>query len=372
MLVVAAGFVVLVIAVAVLGSAARERPTLVTTVPIIGGVVVVLVVLVLLGLLVARGSSAPDEAAKPSSVKPIAETPKSEPAPRAQQSTRPRPLDLLIDPRVDPDGFGSTTPALGDLPDASTKLIAIAVDHSVVLQQCEVGGACSAGVPAGNVGPIAMGLVELQRILRLPAGDVDCQVRRCALIATFPGTSKIAGSAALVFGRPVDVPSLRVDPARHVRRDQLIDVEVRDLQPSERVTVTWCVPPGPVEPQACGRPAPAVPVDANGDGLAHAQLRLPTGENGPRNHRCDPRSRCAIAIVGSTIATQAVEVTFAGVSGPDLPTGKLVGGLAGAAVLAIIALWLTRRRAGEALDDPFWGVSLDVPEWEGVDLTVEL
>jgi hypothetical protein len=56
---------------------------------------------------------------------------------------------------------------------------------------------------------------------------------------------------------------------------------------------------------------------------------------------------------------------------PDLPAGRLAGGLAVAAVLLALAAWLLRRRPDEEVEDPFWDVGLEVPEWEGVSVEVD-
>jgi hypothetical protein len=56
---------------------------------------------------------------------------------------------------------------------------------------------------------------------------------------------------------------------------------------------------------------------------------------------------------------------------PDLPGGRLGAGLAVAAVLLAVAAWLLRRRPDEKVEDPFWDVGLDVPEWEGVSVEVD-
>ena len=56
---------------------------------------------------------------------------------------------------------------------------------------------------------------------------------------------------------------------------------------------------------------------------------------------------------------------------PDVPGGRLAVGLATAAVLLAVAAWLLRRRPDEEVEDPFWDVGLDVPEWEGVSVEVD-
>lgn len=56
---------------------------------------------------------------------------------------------------------------------------------------------------------------------------------------------------------------------------------------------------------------------------------------------------------------------------PDLPGGRVGVGLAAGAVLLALAAWLLRRRPEEEVEDPFWEVGLDVPEWEGVSVELD-
>jgi hypothetical protein len=343
-----------------------------TTVATVGGAgFLVLVVLSLLVFGVRGGSSDSEEP-------PDVTTTMVERQEAPQVESPPiRGVDLVIDPRIEPERFHTTTPALGDLPDESTAVVVIASGDALVLQQCVTRTGhhrreCGPGVPAGSFGARAAGLVELRRVLQLESGTYDCSLQPCELVASIAGTPKVVASAVLVFGEPAKAPTLEVRPSREVRPGQILDVRVRALAPRERVRVTWCVPPGPVEPSACGSPAPGVSLRADESGVARGRLAVPERDAGPGDARCGPRSPCAVAIVGTTLSGAPVEVAFAGVPGPDLPARRLVTGISIAALLGLIAWWLVRRRADEVVADPFWGVSIDVPEWEGIDVTAEL
>jgi hypothetical protein len=103
-------------------------------------------------------------------------------------------------------------------------------------------------------------------------------------------------------------------------------------------------------------------------------------------HDLDCRYRdCRIVVtgVGSTAPILVVPVPFGrtepvpamtrptDVPGPELPTGRVATGVAVAVVLTAAATWLLRRRPGEEVEDPFWGVSLEVPEWDGVRVELD-
>lgn len=86
-------------------------------------------------------------------------------------------------------------------------------------------------------------------------------------------------------------------------------------------------------------------------------------------------STAPIAVIpvpfGRTEPVPPVTTTSAAVPQPDLPLGRVAGGVAVAVVLASGAAVLLRRRPDEEVEDPFWGVSLEVPEWEGVSVELD-
>lgn len=367
-----AALVVVAIVVAVVGASATERPSFSMTAAIaLGGGVLVLVAVV--ALVIGRGSSAPDHYNGPDEV---AKEPKPEPQPVATEPLLRRPIDVVLGTAKVGAGFGVTGAVLDELTDHQIRLVAVATSRPVILRECVVGppGAprrCATGTPAGSIDSLAVGLVELRQVIDVPGGPVDCAVERCALVATTPNGRTEVAAAPMVFGRSASLPIVRVQPGRDVRPGDDVEVRVDGLSPREAVTITWCAPPGPIAPGACGRPAAEVRLQADQSGAGLVTLPVPSAKVGADRLGCGPRARCAVAVLGAVVIPRPAEVQFAGVPGPDLETGQLVGGLAAAGTLAIVAGWLFRRRADEHPDDPFWGVSLDVPEWEDIDLTVD-
>jgi hypothetical protein len=370
---VAVAVVVITIVVVVVGASTTERPSFSTTAVVtLGGGVVVLIAIV--ALVIGRGSRATDHDS-PDDVPQRAEA-EQEPQPAATTPVLRRPIDLVIGTEKVGAGFGVTGSVLDELSDHQIRLVAVATSAPVILRECAIGapGAprrCAAGTPAGSIDSLAVGLVELQRVIDVPGGAVDCAIERCALIATTPNGRKDVGSVPMVFGRRATLPVVRVNPTRDVHPGDDVEVRLDGLSPRESVTVTWCAPPGPVAPGACGRPAAELALRADATGGAVGTLRVPGDEVGADRARCGPRARCAVAVLGAIVSPTPAEVGFAGVPGPDLGSGQLVAGLVAAGLLAIVAALLVRRRPDEHPDDPFWGVSLDVPEWEGIDITID-
>jgi hypothetical protein len=288
-----------------------------------------------------------------------------------------RPFDLVLAGLGDPDRFAPAAPVLDQLPAVTTKFIALGVDAPAVLQQCVLDlnstiGACGKATPTGYWFDDHAGLVELRRQLVTTDGStVDCTVTRCAVIARAENEADITivGGAALVFGRPAPKPTVRLANGGRMRAvGDEVTARLAGFVPGERVTVTWCTPPGPIDPAGCGAPAESTIVTTDDDGAASAVLAVPETV-GERQASCGPRRPCAIAVRGATVPVAPAVVAFAGADGPDLPTGRVLGGVAAALLAGALALWLVRSREAVELD-PFAGVSLDVPEWEGIDLGV--
>jgi hypothetical protein len=330
-----------------------------------GGVVVALVVLSVLGLAVGRGGEDEGDGRVARS---------SDDAPAVSDAPVLRPVDVLL-PVFDDDGaFAPVAPVLDELPERATRFVGLASPDPLLLQQCvldagdQVAG-CGRATPAGYWVDFHAGLVELERNFVTTGGrTVDCQVDRCVLVArNEDGSASTTVGAQLVFGLAAGRPTLEVD-GRERRPGDRVQATVRGLQPDEDVAFTWCAPPGPFDPKACDRPTASSTTTTDRNGTASVELVVPDAA-GERQASCSPRGACAIAVRGASLAVAPGPITFAGAEGPDLPTGRVLGGLAGAALAAALAVWLLRRR--ETIEsDPFAGISLAVPEWEHIDLSV--
>lgn len=162
---------------------------------------------------------------------------------------------------------------------------------------------------------------------------------------------------------------------RSDRLDRLPDVTTRlvRIRTDDRVVVRQCVEGG-----GCRPGIPMLPHEGSTLGLVELHRRV--GGTDCAMARCRlvvtrPDSGGTVASVPLWFGRPAPVVPAAPPRPerparpevrPDLPTGRLVGGLAVAVSLLASAAWLLRRRPDEQVEDPFWDVALDVPEWEGI------
>jgi hypothetical protein len=306
-------------------------------------------------------------------------TPTSSLAPAAGRGAPPlRPIDVVLLPFAGDDRFAPPAQVLDELPDRTTRFVAVATDAAGVLVSCVLGDDdqprdCGHATPIGHANGIHAALIEVERTLRTAGGaSVDCAIERCALVAVDEdGTAPIAIGARLVFGVPATTPTLRIAaPGVEGAGDQ-VTAELRGLRARERVELTWCVPPGPVDARACGSvdASTAVAVTAGPDGAATATIAVPA-HVGEREASCGPRSACSLVVRGASAPVAPVAIDFAGADGPDLPASRVAAGLTIAVLLGALALWLVRTRE-PSQPDPFAEVSLDVPEWDGIDLSID-
>ncbi|MGE0794722.1 MAG: hypothetical protein AB7O29_05175, partial [Acidimicrobiia bacterium] len=297
-----------------------------------------------------------------------------------------RRVELVLDTR--PAAAGAFLPAVAvvdGLREVDTRLVRVRTWEAVLLRQCALdvadrAVACAPAVAADPHGEDdVVALVELAALVPDGrGGTVDCRVARCALQAvddeeTGAGPTVLAG-AELVFGAAERPGRLHLAPSAPVVAGDRVLVDLESFRPGQPVTLGWCASPGPVVRDACGGAAPTTTVEVGADGRATARLRVPGEGDGPGSRGCGPRRPCAVAVVGAgRSASVAVQpVTFAGPPGPDVPGTRRALGLllAGAMLAAAVALVATTARRAPG-DDPFEGVGLDVPEWEGISLDDE-
>jgi hypothetical protein len=324
-----------------------------------------------LGLAIGRGGGEDDDRPEVKAAEPDEVTSTPEPA-----TPQLRAIDIVL-PGLsgDDDELPTAVPVLDELPDTAIRFVALGTSVPAILQQCVLDGrdqptTCGRATPAGHWNDTQVGLVELRR--ELPTTDgrvVDCAIARCVLVARDAESGTLVTGSALVFGRQAPEAELTVSRNRDRRPGERLGARLAGFDPGTRVTVTWCALPGPIDPTACGAPAASTAVTTDGDGNATVELLVPD-EVGERRASCGPRTTCVVAVRGATVPVAPVAVGFAGASGPDLPTARVLAGLAGLVLAGALAIWLVRSRQ-PARPDPFEGVSLDVPEWDDIDLRIE-
>jgi hypothetical protein len=300
-----------------------------------------------------------------------------------------RGVELTLDTRaIDPDGYWPQVAVVDDLGDVATRLVRVLTTDLVLLRECALDDrdAMLGCAPAVAAEPRdweeeeVVTLVELLVTFRAPDGQAfNCRLDRCALVVTTDadgqGAPVVLAGAELVFGTAGRPGTIAVSTPGPVDAGDRVSVALTGFHPGERLTLAWCAPPGPVEREACGAPAPTTVVTIGPDGRATADLRSPAEGTGPGTHRCGPRRPCAVAVteIGRAASIAVVPVAFVGPPGPDLPAGRVAVGLGLAAALLVAAVIVnsgtrTARGLRGSGEDPFDGVTLDVPEWDAIDL----
>jgi hypothetical protein len=164
----------------------------------------------------------------------------------------------------------------------------------------------------------------------------------------------------LVFGRAVGEGLLSLDRRTAVDAGRTITVSLSGFEPGHK-TVTYCTPPGPIEPETCGAPAPEVVVYIGNDGTGTAELPAYVGPVGRERSDCGRGHPCAVGIAGRPdVAVQ--RLTFAGSADARPSATQVLIGLAVAAALLVLAYAVSRRGPwAPPGGDPFEGIVLDDP-----------
>jgi hypothetical protein len=324
---------VLVAVLALAGSALTARTGwLLLPVAAIG--VVVVLVGVTVGLRGSGGSS--DEGGPPRADVPSSSTV----VPRVEE--RVRPADVRIDARRD-EPFARGLQAVDELGDGEVRLVELRADVGLVTglaRQCAGDlRSCEPAVPVQtDVGGRARFLFQFHAC---EGCILDIEVGREPIVVP------------LVFGARGPRPG-RVSVVGAVRDGRTVSVDATGFAAGATGVVTQCGPPGPVDPRACGAPAARVPIRFGPSGTAHVDYPVHVGRVGAAAQECKRGRSCAIAVlVDGTVGADALAVvSFAGSDGAAYEGGRLLFGLALAAVLLAAAALLTRRTDWAAVGLP--------------------
>lgn len=279
-----------------------------------------------------------------------------------------RAVDVVLAAQGGRVAFPVPPASITGLRDGDVRLVEVEVDvdRSVLAAQCVAGSRrCAPGIP---VQPDDQGsartLVAFARTLQLAEGDVDCAKVGCNLVLA---DDEVLFAVPLVFGPPLPTPTLTVADRSGVRAGQELLVVLTGF-PEGTATVTVCAPPGPVDPSACGAPAPELVVEVPATGEATVRYPVATGRVGSGGARCRRGDPCAVAVPG--VAALPVELSFAGLSDAEPSRRRAAAGLAAAGAMLLAAVWIARRTDWAPVEgDPFDGVVLTDP-FDEIDLSV--
>jgi hypothetical protein len=284
-------------------------------------------------------------------------------------------IDERIDLDEEPRGFERPQVAIAGLVDGEARLLRVdglPAGRAGTARQCAArsGGPCAPSIPllADDDGRATFLFVFAADL----GSGTDCVTERCVL-AIDEGDNRQA-TLTLLFGEERRAGAIRID-----RRTRLEDGEVLGVRllgfDAGPATVTFCTPPGPSDPGACGDPAPEVVVDVGADGTGTAELPVHVGAVGRNGDDCRRGERCGVAVPARPDVA-VVEVGFAGTADARPDRLQVVVGLVVAGLLVVAALVVLRRGRwtppggdpfeGVVLDDPFADIDL-FPEDEGAD-----
>lgn len=157
-----------------------------------------------------------------------------------------------------------------------------------------------------------------------------------------PGSAEVQ----TVFHGEIPPPGrIRVTPKAGLADGQRVTVSVEDYPPGAQVQAMLCAPPDATGRDRCGAPGPTAPVTIGPDGTGSTTLTVRAGPVGRQRVACGRGVTCGVSVASDTVFARApvVPVTFAGPPGADYDAGRLVTGLAAAALLLATAGWLVRR-----------------------------
>jgi hypothetical protein len=274
-----------------------------------------------------------------------------------------RPVDESIAVAATHDEFAPPVRPISGLDDDPTRLIEVTglpADRTAHALQCVAEAAqCEPSLPVRADGDgRAVLLFEF----------TPCTAAQCTFVVTDDRGERLV-SSPLVFGRSVGEGTVSLDRDRELRPGDTIVVSLTGFEAGP-VTVTYCTPPGPIEPDRCGSPAPEVGAVVGRDGRGSVALPVHVGPVGRNRAECGRGHPCAVAVAGRPDVA-ATRLAFAGSADAQPSSAQVALGIAAAALLLGLAYWLSRRGRWEPPDgDPFAGVTLDDP-FKDLDLDVD-
>jgi hypothetical protein len=186
-----------------------------------------------------------------------------------------------------------------------------------------------------------------------------CAAEHCTLVVVDDaGVRQV--SSSLLFGAAVGEGTISLDRGNELRATETVEVSLAGFDEGP-VTITYCSPPGPIQPNRCGAPAPEVVIDVGPGGTGTVELPVHVGPVGRDRAECGRGHPCAVAVAGRPDVA-AVRLAFAGSADAQPSAAQVGAGVTVAALLLGVAYWLSRRgRWGPPDGDPFAGVTLDDP-----------
>ena len=254
-------------------------------------------------------------------------------------------------------------------------------DHGHV-QQCvvELGHqtACAESFPV----QFEDGRADFQFSVRGDIAPGGCRAGEATCLVRLTGDSNGArGSVHTVVGDRLVPGEVRVDPSRDLADGEALDVSVTGFPPGATGTAVLCAPPEAYDARRCSSASPASTFVVDGRGTGRTTLVVAAGRLGADRALCGPRRPCAVTVLVGPgfVAAPASQVSFTAGPGVDYDAGRLLTGMAIAALLvaaALVVAWRTdwtkpTEAATPELDDADLQADQDLDEIFGTDEEID-
>ena len=262
--------------------------------------------------------------------------------PSARVENVPSDLPIVLVRALDEDeGFALYLPVGGLTPGGAVRVLAQGFGEFERgrAEQCvvELGRqtACSRSFP---VQFDEFGAADFLFVLR---GDISvggCRVAQATCLLRVSGDGGRQGATQTVLADQIVAGQVTVTPARGIVEGQPVDVAVTGFPAGAAAVAVVCAPPAAYDARRCSEPLATVVA-------GRASVVIPTGRFGADGVRCGPRDPCAVVVVvgpGFVAAAPAV-LTFSRGPGVEYDGGRILTGVAVAAVLMLLALFIGLR-----------------------------
>ena len=152
--------------------------------------------------------------------------------------------------------------------------------------------------------------------------------------------------------------SVRMEPLIDLEKNDVVRVRIVGAGEGARVSVSRCVPPGPIDPEACFPVVRGEGVDTRGTAeftLPVASSLLGEGDEEASVRTCSPGELCALAVFVDGVGVAVERVSLSAGPSARYDGMRLSVGLALAFVLGMIAVVLARGTDWRGAPDPFEG-----------------
>jgi hypothetical protein len=319
-----------------------------------GGIVLVLVLLVIgIGLIGLPGPSDVDEGSARDSAEPAPEG--GESSSPVSSGARPGPRVRLVASDTEPEAeaFPASYEGVDGLEPNS--VLRVSVEAFPAFAKARA-WQCVSGTDCGNPVDVQFGeggvatfqyLVVDDFVAATAPGRCRPDAAPCSIVVEdIDGDAR--AEVQTVFHDELPPPGrIRVSPRTGLVDGQAVTVEVEGYPAGATVDAMVCVAPAATGRQRCGSPGPTAAMTVGPDGSGRTTLVIRPGPVGDQRLYCGPGPggrACGVSVASPEVFARApvVPIGFAGPAGAAYDSTRVVVGLAVAAFMLGLAIWLIR------------------------------